>query len=296
MKVFTIVGARPQLIKAGPVSRCLRSRHMEFLLHTGQHYDDALSAVFFRELGLAAPDMNLGVGSGAHGEQTAAMLVGIEGALVQEMPDWVLVYGDTNSTLAGALAASKLHIPVAHVEAGLRSFNRRMPEEINRVVTDHLSTLLFAPSQTAVEHLAHDGIWEGVHLVGDVMADALLNALEHARKNSQILGKLGLAESRYTLVTLHRAENTDDKARLVGILSALERMDGELVFPVHPRTRKAMAASGFTFHNPHIRLIEPVGYLDMVRLESSARRILTDFRRYPKRSLLAGGAVHHTAG
>ncbi len=276
MKVATIVGARPQFIKAAPVSRALRQQHTEVLIHTGQHYDDAMSAVFFRELEIPAPDVNLGIGSGPHGQQTGAMLAGIEEVLLAEQPDWALVYGDTNSTLAGALAAAKLHIPLAHVEAGLRSFNRRMPEEINRVLTDHVSTLLFCPTQTAVNNLAAEGIAQGVHLVGDVMHEALLWAAERARTRSTILVRLGLQEKVYLLATVHRAENTDDPARLRAILDAFAALDEPIVFPVHPRTQARIEALGLKSKFRNLKSIAPVGYLDMVQLEQSARMILTD--------------------
>lgn len=275
MKIVSIVGARPQFIKAAPVSRALRPHHTEVLVHTGQHYDDNMSAVFFQELDIPMPDYNLGVGSGTHGAQTGEMLMRIEQVLLDEKPDWVLIYGDTNSTLAGALAAAKLHIKVAHVEAGLRSFNRRMPEEINRIVADHLSDLLLCPSQTAVDNLAKEGITRGVHLVGDVMADALAFAAERARVHSDILTRLGLNERGYLLATVHRAENTDDETRLRNILQAFAEIDEIIVFPVHPRTRNQLS----TFHLPlstNVQIIEPVGYLDMVRLEQSAKMILTD--------------------
>jgi UDP-N-acetylglucosamine 2-epimerase len=277
MKFVTIVGARPQFIKAAPVSRLLRRGQTEVLVHTGQHYDDNMSAVFFDELGIPAPEYYLGIGSGAHGAQTGAMLAAIEGVLLKEQPDWTLVYGDTNSTLAGALAAAKLHIRVAHVEAGLRSFNRRMPEELNRLVADHLSTLLLCPSQVAVDNLAAEGIVHGVHIVGDVMADALAFAAEQARAHSTILARLGLAEKGYLLATIHRAENTDDPARLQGILTALGRLDEPVIFPVHPRTRKVLAGPEFARRTPdNLRLIDPLGYLEMVRLTEAARLALTD--------------------
>ena len=257
------------------VSRVLREKHTEVLVHTGQHYDGNMSAVFFDELGIPEPDVNLGIGSGRHGAQTGAMLTGIESVLLEEQPDWVLVYGDTNSTLAGALAAAKLHIPVAHVEAGLRSFNRAMPEEINRVIADHLSDLLLCPSQTAVDNLATEGIIRGVHLVGDVMADALAFAVERARNRPDVLDRLGVAQDCYLLATVHRAENTDDAVRLRSILAAFDALDEPLIFPVHPRTRRVIEALGYSFA-PHVQLAEPVGYLDMVMLEKSARMILTD--------------------
>jgi len=275
VKVVTIVGARPQFIKAAPVSRVLRQQHTEILAHTGQHYDDNMSAVFFDELDIPEPDYNLGIGSGSHGAQTGAMLAAIEQVLVKEQPDWVLVYGDTNSTLAGALTAAKLHIKIAHVEAGLRSFNRAMPEEINRVMADHLSDLLFCPSQTAVDNLAVEGISRGVHLVGDVMADALAFAVERSQGRSQILLRFGLAAKKYLLVTVHRAENTDNHDRLKNILSALNSLSETVVFPVHPRTRLVIEKMDYTLQD-HVLLSEPVGYLDMVQLEKSARMILTD--------------------
>jgi UDP-N-acetylglucosamine 2-epimerase len=278
MKVATIVGARPQFIKAAPVSKALRkAHHTEVLIHTGQHYDDGMSAIFFEELELSSPDYNLGVGSGAHGAQTGAMLSGLEEVLSQEKPDWVLVYGDTNSTIAGALAAAKLCQRVAHIEAGLRSFNRAMPEEINRVLTDHVSNLLFCPSQTAVENLAAEGITTGVHLVGDVMADALHQTRERARLSSTILERLDLTEQGYLLATLHRAENTDDLVRLRQILSAFNMVEETIVLPLHPRTRGAFARlNGSLALTANLHVIDPVGYLDLVRLLQSARMILTD--------------------
>ena len=221
-------------------------------------------------------DANLGVGSGSHAAQTGAMLKGVEDILLAERPDYLLIYGDTNSTLAGALAASKLSVPVAHVEAGLRSFNRRMPEEINRVVADHLSDLLLCPSDTAVQNLADEGIAENVHLVGDVMLDVLNWARQRiAAKPSEILGELGLTKQHYVLATVHRSENTDDLARLSQILSAFNSLDEPVVFPVHPRARKVITEARYPI-KPHVRLIDPVGYLDMVALTGAARLILTD--------------------
>lgn len=276
LTIVTVVGARPQFIKAAPISKALRSAgHREVLVHTGQHYDYAMSEVFFDELQIPAPDINLNVGSGTHAKQTAAMLLGIEGVLTANKPDRVLVYGDTNSTLAGSLAASKLRIPVAHVEAGLRSFNRMMPEEINRVMTDHLSTLLFCPSGTAVKNLADEGIRAGVHLVGDIMQEVLLLTKDHARNRSRILDTLGLREKHYLLATVHRAENTDDARRIRQILTAFSEINETVLFPAHPRTRKVMEGLG-VLPGPNVRLIDPVGYLDMVLLEQSARLILTD--------------------
>jgi UDP-N-acetylglucosamine 2-epimerase len=276
MKIVTIVGARPQFIKAAAVSRALRPRHREVLVHTGQHYDYSMSGVFFEGLELPAPDVNLGVGSGLHGAQTGTMLAGIEGIMLAERPDWALVYGDTNSTLAGALAASKLHLPVAHVEAGLRSFNRSMPEEINRVVADHLSDRLLCPSQTAVDNLAREGISRHVHLVGDVMLDVLNWAKQRAApQGPATLKRLGLEERRYVLATVHRSENTDQAPRLSGIMGALNAIPEPVLFPVHPRARKALAAAGLAV-KPHVRLVEPLGYFEMLVVASSARLILTD--------------------
>lgn len=280
MNVVSVVGARPQFVKAAAVSRELRKQHREILVHTGQHYDPGMSDVFFRELGIPDPDINLGVGSGSHGAQTGTMLTGIEKVLQDVAPDMVLVYGDTNSTLAGAMAAAKLHIPVAHVEAGLRSFNRRMPEEINRVVVDHISDLLLCPSRKAADHLRSEGIVKGVHVVGDVMADVLLWAREKVnRRPGTLLDELQVAPGHYVLATVHRAENTDDPARLSSIMDALENLEEAVVFPVHPRTRKALDALGWRADGDAGRsvcLIEPLGYLDMVRLMQSARLILTD--------------------
>lgn len=275
MKFVSIVGARPQFVKAAALSRVIRERHVEILVHTGQHYDDGMSEVFFRELGIPAPDHELSVGSGSHGRQTGLMLTRIEPVLEAERPDRVVLFGDTNSTLAGAVAAAKLHLPIAHVEAGLRSFDRRMPEEINRVVADHLSDRLLCPSRTAVENLAREGIVHGVHLVGDVMADVLFEAKNRAAAESGILERLGLRPGAYALATVHRAENTDDPSRLDAIVSALSALPGPVVFPVHPRTRTSLEGSGRKLRPPLLPT-EPLGYLDMVRLTSSARIVLTD--------------------
>jgi UDP-GlcNAc3NAcA epimerase len=248
----------------------------EYLVHTGQHYDDNMSEVFFRQLRIPAPIIDLGVGSGSHGQQTGAMLAALEQVLLERRPDRVLVYGDTNSTLAGALAAAKLHIPVAHVEAGLRSFNRAMPEEINRILTDHLSDLLLCPTPAAVANLAAEGIHDGVHQVGDVMLDASLyyrNLIEESQE--QIRLPVGLPDDFY-LLTLHRAENTDEPARLRAVVDALNSLSGfPGVFPMHPRTRKALASQGLRLAS-HILAIEPVGFLEMLALESRCRFIVTD--------------------
>ena len=245
MKIASVVGARPQFIKAAPVGKALRAAgHTEILVHTGQHYDDGMSAVFFRELEIPEPDYNLGVGSGSHGWQTGQMLIRIEEVLLAEKPDWVLVYGDTNSTLAGALAACKLHIPLAHVEAGLRSFNREMPEEHNRVLTDHCSDLLFCPTQTAVDNLAREAITQGVHLVGDTMYDAVLQFSEIARHRSTILQDLDLKPKGYLLATVHRPYNTDIPENLRNILAAFAEIEEPIILPIHPRIHQGIVEFG----------------------------------------------------
>jgi UDP-N-acetylglucosamine 2-epimerase len=279
-KILTIIGARPQFIKAAPVSRALRERGglREVLVHTGQHYDANMSQVFFDELEIPAPHFNLGVGSGGHGEQTGEMLKRLEPLMVSQKPDLVLVYGDTNSTLAGALVASKLRMLVAHAEAGLRSFNRSMPEEINRVVADHLSTLLFCPTKTAVLNLKKEGIAKNVFTTGDVMYDAALMFSKKAEQKSNVLSRLGLQPKRYILATVHRPENTDDKNRLANIFAALEKLaeDTTVVFPLHPRTKKMAQSFSLAQRLSKVKVIEPAGFLDMIRLESNASLIVTD--------------------
>lgn len=277
MKVLTVVGARPQFIKAQPTSLALRAAGIEeIVVHTGQHYDERMSGRFFTELGLAAPHANLGIGSGPHGEQTGRMLAALERELLTHRPDWLLVYGDTNSTLAAALAAAKLHVPIAHVEAGLRSFDRRMPEEINRVLTDHLSARLFCPSPHAAENLAREGVTAGVAVVGDVMFDALRHFAPLAETRSPILAQLGLAPRHYHLATIHRAENTDDAPRLRALLATLATLDRPTILPLHPRTRTLLAATGGLPETAALRCIEPVGYLDMLALTRHADAVLTD--------------------
>jgi UDP-GlcNAc3NAcA epimerase len=262
-------------VKAAAVSRQLRTYHEEILVHTGQHYDYAMSGVFFEGLDLPPADVNLGVGSGSHAAQTAAMLTGLEEIVLTERPDWMLIYGDTNSTLAGALAAAKLHVAVAHVEAGLRSFNRSMPEEINRIVADHLSSLLLCPSHTAVRNLAAEGITNHVHDVGDVMLDVLNWARERSSDAPGLLRRFAITEREYLIVTLHRSENTDDASRLASIVDALNAVDEPIVFPVHPRTRKAIGAAGLQLAD-HVRVTEPFSYREMVALASLARLVVTD--------------------
>ncbi len=277
MKIASIVGARPQFIKCAPLSREIRKEHVEILVHTGQHYDHEMSDIFFKELNIPKPDYNLGIGSGNQGEQTGRMLIEIENVLLKEKPDLALVYGDTNSTLAGALAASKLHIRVAHVEAGLRSFDRRMPEEINRVLTDHVSELLLCPTQTAVDNLAKEGITEDVYLVGDVMADALEYNRKVAEEKSRIIEELGVEKGKYMVITVHRPGNTDSKENMSNIIEALSRSGKIVVFPVHPRTEKYLREYGLWDNMPaNVRSIQPVGYLDMLKLMGNADKILTD--------------------
>ena len=289
MKIMTVVGARPQFIKAAVISRAIRAVNAtdmqppveEFLVHTGQHYDLNMSDVFFDEMeGLAAPRHHLGIGNLAQGAMTGRMLEAIEKVILQDQPDCVVVYGDTNSTLAGALAAVKLHVPVAHVEAGLRSFNRRMPEEINRVLTDHASSILFAPTDTAVRNLASEGLpADRVHLVGDVMYDATLAYGRIAEDRSRILETLHLRPRDYILATIHRAENTDDPARLEHVCRGLSELarSSRVVFPVHPRTKAALKRAGSPGDGlTALTLCDPLGYLDMTMLEKHARVIVTD--------------------
>lgn len=286
-KIASIVGARPQFIKAAPVSRALASEFEEVFIHTGQHYDYGMSEVFFAEMEMRPPDFNLGIGGGLHGEQTGKMLVELEKIFNDVKPDYVLVYGDTNSTLAGALAAAKLQIPLAHVEAGLRSYNRAMPEEINRVLTDHVSTLLFCPTDAAVENLAKEGIKEGVHRVGDVMADTLFHNLKLAPTRSKIMTQLGLEKGKYALATVHRASNTDNEENMRLILSAFGNLSSRVVFPVHPRTRKMMQEWGILV-NSNVTMIEPVGHFDMLTLQENANCILTDSGGVQKEAYLVG--------
>jgi UDP-N-acetylglucosamine 2-epimerase len=295
VKILTVVGARPQFVKMAPVSRALRSRHTEYVVHTGQHYDDSLSGGFFRDLEIAEPDLNLAVGSGSHAEQTGAAMIGIERAIAAQRPDLVLVFGDTNSTLAGALAAAKLRVPLAHVEAGLRSFNRAMPEEINRVLTDHCSDLLFAPTRTAVEHLGREGIERGVHWVGDVMYDTALALSASADGRLQDLAAShGLARKAFYLATVHRAENTDDRARLGAIFKALMSTGLPVLLPLHPRTEKMLRSHNLWDRvqaSDDLKTIGSVGYLDMLALERGAKAILTDSGGVQKEGYFAGTPV-----
>ena len=279
MKVLSVVGARPQFVKAAAVSPVLREEHEEVLVHTGQHYDEALSDVFFEELGIPRPDHNLGVGSGAHGEQTAAMIAALEPVVVDEDPDVVLVYGDTNSTLAGAIVASKLDPDLAHVEAGLRSGNYDAPEEVNRVLTDRVSDLLFVPTRGAVDTLHAEGITSGVHFTGDVMYDTLLRIRDDLRETSTALEDLDIShlEGEYVLATIHRQRNTDDPDRLEALVDALGDIERTVVLPAHPRTTAALREHGlYDAAESRLHLVDPVGYLDFVRLLDGAWRVATD--------------------
>jgi UDP-GlcNAc3NAcA epimerase len=278
MKVVTVVGARPQFVKAAAVSKAFAraSGVTEVLVHTGQHFDADMSDVFFDELGIPPAAHNLGISGGGHGAMTGRMLEAIEGVLIAEKPDRMLVYGDTNSTVAGALAAAKLHIPVAHVEAGLRSFNRRMPEEINRVVTDHLSDLLFCPTFRSVENLATEGVVKGVHHVGDVMYDVALLARDIASRSSRIRETLELSEGRYMVATIHRAENTDDPRRLSDVFTYLRERarEHDVVLPLHPRTKAALRRDGLSTEG--LKICSPLGYVDMTWLVAGAAGVMTD--------------------
>ena len=277
LRILTVVGTRPQFVKAAPISRAIAARGgiREILVHTGQHFDAGMSQIFFNELGLEPPRFDLGIHGGGHGEMTGRMLAALERVMIEERPDLVLVPGDTNSSFAGALAAAKLEIPIAHLEAGLRSFNRRMPEEINRVLTDHLSTLLLCPTETGVVNLRREGIIDGVHNIGDVMYDGACFAAA-ASGRSQILDTLGLVERSYGLATVHRAESTESKAALAEIVEFLRRQarDHIILFPVHPRTRKRI--SEWRLDLGDILACEPLGYLDMHRLLRSAITVFTD--------------------
>ncbi len=275
MRIVSIVGARPEFVQCVPVSRALQGRHEEIVVHTGQHYDYLMSQTFFDELEIPPPAYNLGVGSGSHSQQLAGMLVGLEEVLRKESPDLVIVRGDTNSTLAGALAAAKAHIPTAHLEAGERSFNRRMPEEINRLVADALADVHFCASRAAVQHLTEEGIRDSVHWVGDVMLDALMTFLPLARRQSGMLDRLDVRPRAYSLVTIHRAANTDDAIRLGRIVETLNRVREPIILPLHPRTRLALDHLGMDL-GAHIRPLEPLSYFDMLVLEENARLIATD--------------------
>ncbi|MGD9241359.1 MAG: UDP-N-acetylglucosamine 2-epimerase (non-hydrolyzing) [Desulfobacterales bacterium] len=297
IRIASIVGARPQFIKAAVISRSisrynqrLQCKIDELIVHTGQHYDDNMSRVFFNELDIPRPDYDLEVGSSSHGRQTGLMLQRIEGVLEEQRPDFVVVYGDTNSTLAGSLAATKLHIPVAHVEAGLRSFNRKMAEEINRIVADHVADILFCPTKLAVENLANEGVKRGVHQVGDVMYDSMLYYSKMAESlEDNVLKKLGVEKGSYYLATIHRAENTDDRNRLWQIIEGLNAVSENhpVILPLHPRTIGFVDKYELKF-SKRVFVIEPVSYLEMAAIEKNARLILTDSGGVQKEAYFLG--------
>lgn len=291
MKIASIVGARPNFVKLAPVSRELQKTFDEIIIHTGQHYDYEMDRIFFDELGIPDPDYHLNIGSGSHGRQTGEMLKQIEEVLVKEKPDLAIVFGDTNTTLSGALSAAKLHIKVAHIEAGLRSYNRLMPEETNRVLTDHCSDYLFCPTPTAVEVLAGEGIREGVYLTGDVMVDILNECTDIAKSHSNIVEKLDLNSDPFILSTIHRAENTDNPRRLKNIVEALCDIGKSqvVVFPCHPRTEKQLKQNDlWNKLTDIIKVTQPVGYLDMLVLEMKAFKIMTDSGGVQKEAYLFG--------
>lgn len=295
MKILTIAGARPQFVKVAAVSRVIRDdyagRINELIVHTGQHHDEDMSQVFFDQLDIPRPHFNLGISGGGHGQMTGRMLEAIEQVILAERPDWVLVYGDTNSTLAGALAASKLHIPVAHVEAGLRSFNMRMPEEINRILTDRVSSLLFCPTETAVRNLRNEGLEEGVHQVGDVMYDVVLYYGERARSESKIVDRLNLKNKSFALASCHRAENTDDARNLEQILCALSEISNAhlpVVLSLHPRTRKKVEDFGLGRLLTDLIVTKPLPFLDMIALEQASKVIITDSGGVQKEAFFHG--------
>ncbi len=274
---MTIVGTRPEFVQTAPVTKAIRKRHTEILVNTGQHYDDNMSAVFFSDLGIPQPDVDLDVGSGGHAAQTGQIMAKIEEVMLREKPDWVLVFGDTNSTIAAALTAAKVHIPVAHIEAGLRSYDRKMPEEINRVLTDHISDILFPPTQVAVNNLKREGITEGVRLVGDVRVDVVLGTVERAREQQpKLFEQTSLKPGEpFALATIHRASNTDDRGRLADIVGAFNTLDLPVVLPVHPRLKKMMGAFGMDFSG-NVRAIDPIGFVDMVALLDACKIVITD--------------------
>ena len=287
MKIISVVGARPQFIKLAILSKELRENHNEIIIHTGQHYDDNMSRYFFEEMQIAKPDYNLNIGSGSHGKQTAEMLIGLEDIFLHQKPDVVITFGDTNTTLATGLAATKLNIPVAHVEAGLRSHNREMPEEINRILTDHISDYLFAPTLTAMENIKSENLYGKPFLVGDVMYDSLLYYGKIAEQNSRILKNLKLKQKEYILLTLHRPYNVDNIHKLQNIFSALKQTKRFIVLPVHPRSRK-MIESTNTIIPENISIIEPLGYLDFISLQKHSEKIITDSGGIQKEAYLNG--------
>jgi UDP-N-acetylglucosamine 2-epimerase (non-hydrolysing) len=289
MKIASIVGARPQFIKLAPLSREIRKKHREVLIDTGQHYDQEMAGNFFTEFRIPKPDHSLGIGSADHGEQTGRMLIALEKVLVAELPRLAIVFGDTNSTLAGALAAAKLNIPVAHVEAGLRSYDTTMPEELNRVLTDHLAKLLFCPTDNSKENLKREGITEGVHVVGDVMVDALEESKKAAERHSKAMQLFNLKKNEFQLLTVHRPVNTDAKKNLEGIMNAIGASGVTTVFPAHPRTVNALKEHGLESKIPkNIIVTKPLGHMDMIWLQSNAARVITDSGGVQKEAYLLG--------
>lgn len=290
MRVISVVGARPQFVKLAPVAKAARSAGIDHAtVHTGQHYDHGMSQVFFEELGIGEPEWNLEVGSGSHGVQTGAMLAKLDELFAREQPDWVLVYGDTNSTLAGTLAAVKLHLRVAHLEAGLRSFNRAMPEEHNRVLTDHAADLLLAPTDVAAGHLADEGLADRTRVVGDVMVDVLLDVARRPDDDPLLAGRL--PTSPYVLATIHRAENTDDPTRLASVINALATIDTPVVLPRHPRLRDRCAAAGISLDGGNLHPIEPLSYTEMVRAVQGSVAVATDSGGLQKEAFVLGRPV-----
>lgn len=284
MKIFSIVGARPQFIKLAPLSKALEREHEEFIVHTGQHYDYAMSEKIFEDLGIRKPDIHLSSQTGTHAVATAGMMVKLEQAMRDVKPQAVIIFGDTNSTLAGALAAAKLGIPIIHIEAGLRSYNRAMPEEINRIVADHCSQFLFAPTQTAMRILAEEGLAPISYFTGDIMVDSVKAGVQAATAKSEIISNLSLGNSEFYLLTLHRNYNVDDPVILKKILEELRKLDFKIVFPVHPRTRKMLAEMGVMPAN--LFLTEPLGYLDFIMLQTCAKKIITDSGGIQKEAFL----------
>jgi len=287
MKIISVVGARPQFIKLAILSKELRENHNEIIIHTGQHYDDNMSRYFFEEMQIAKPDYNLNIGSGSHGKQTAEMLIGLEDIFLHQKPDVVITFGDTNTTLATGLAATKLNIPVAHVEAGLRSHNREMPEEINRILTDHISDYLFAPTLNAMENIKSENLYGKPFLVGDVMYDSLLYYGKIAEQKSRILKNLKLKQKEYILLTLHRPYNVDNIQKLQNIFSALKQTKRFIVLPVHPRSRKMIESTNIIIPE-NISIIEPLGYLDFIFLQKHSEKIITDSGGIQKEAYLNG--------
>ncbi len=277
MKIISIVGARPNFIKATMISKELRKKHKEILIHTGQHYDTKLNKIFFDQLEVPEPNYYLGVGSGTHAQQTGQIMIRAEKIIIKEKPNWVIVYGDINSTLAGALEAAKLSVRIPHVEAGMRNYNNKTPEEINRMLVDHLSSLLFAPTQSAVENLKKENLTRGTYKTGDVMYDAVLTYKSSAEKKSKILTKLNLKPQGFLVATIHRAETTNNTAKLSSVMKAFSKINESIIFPVHPRTQRAIEAlGGLHLGSGNVKMINPVSYFDMLKLVKNARLLITD--------------------